>query len=422
MSLVTFALENDDLKFVSNGGSNLHTINTKTYEKYINDLFGLQKYIVESDDPDSHLEIYDHQIFDNIVKKKYNMESQLFRSQDDAKKKLCSYHNDEYMKLITEFQKFKHPIMIAGSSVLAAVSHKLNFEPNDIDLYIRNIDYEKIVEFDGLIKTIYPNNKILIIRRPLTITWVVLDGDKILINLQLNTTKFKSWSNVFISYHCDFVCIGYDVSSEKIIILKHRWHHYADNYYENTICVNINSIDNEQTLISSSKKYMNRGIPTVPVYITGYKTTFVKKHVDNVHNVNSISLNMSNDENNNDNNGDEESKNDESNDIVKKMVRTYSGLIDVIFTSNICKIIDEKIDFPHIKDLKNITPVDDYIVSIINHESFDESVCPVSLDSFCVGVKNINCQHVISLKALMFGGLDKCPICREKFEPKLCFL
>jgi len=422
MSLISFKFENDEFVCANEGKQYIEKATINEFAKNIKKLYELKKEINKSDDPDSYLDAYNNKIDGNKNKNKY------WLSVQDAKKKLLSFHSDEYSKLIAALKNFKHDILIAGSSVLASVCSSNCFEPNDVDLYIKNVDYKRILDFDEFIKTTYSDNQILLIRRPLTITWMILENNQIKMKLQLNTTVFKSWSNVFISYHCDFVCIGYDVLNDKIITLKNRWNNFINNYNKiSTLCTNVNSIDNDQTLVSSSKKYMNRGFMTIPVYIKGLNACFVKKNKNGKSNGNSDGNSDGNDVNDYtiDMSGDDDStkKNDnnEEKTIVSELVKTYSGLIDVIFTNDISKIVDEKLEFPKLEELCNISPIDDYIVSIINYESFDETVCPITLDSYCVGVKNINCSHIISLKALMFDDLEKCPICREKYLPKLCF-
>ena len=128
-------------------------------------------------------------------------------------------------------------IMVAGSSVLYSCTKrkwlKHKSHPNDIDLYIHfNADQKQtLLSIDNIIREIYNDSKIKMIRSPYVLTYFILKNDKILhkwgyseeerefvtVTYQIILSPCKRWEHVFAGYHSDIVCAGYLCNEQKFV-------------------------------------------------------------------------------------------------------------------------------------------------------------------------------------------------------------
>lgn len=213
------------------------------------------------------------------------------RSEQDALNRLFGFsfenrvNKRSFKSVIQWFETLDFNILIAGSSALAAVmSFKIvpDFEPSDMDIYVTNIDQSKIDAIDRVLRKCFcvssnsPSTiTMIIVRRPLTISWIVVDlaKNQVLAKIQLSTLHIQSWSEIFILYHSDIVCIGYDVQSQKFLYLRDRFlTHFLQPRGDGTTNVkvhftNLHSDDCKETLESSVLKYQKRGFSAEAIYV-----------------------------------------------------------------------------------------------------------------------------------------------------------
>lgn len=200
---------------------------------------------------------------------KYNPENEYFESHTKSYQKLCSFRNGFYGKLINEIEKYDMDILIYGSSGVAAVMKNHVFVPNDIDICMKNITSDKVIQLDLAIRnTIGDTCKIIIIRKPVTITWLIFDENHhvIMEKIQLNILDITNWREIFVAFHSDVVAVGYDIKYKQFVVMPCRWNKFVEGYptepvYFTSVC----NIDNDTTLSRSAKKYITRGFNAVPI-------------------------------------------------------------------------------------------------------------------------------------------------------------
>jgi hypothetical protein len=220
------------------------------------------------------------QLFDNIYnldKSKRdtifmrNYESLLpnpkFLSYNDAIGRL--YRNDQVKKLIENLKIHQLDILIGGSMGLSCVYADANFIPNDLDLYIKNINKQKMLLIEKIFYETFLIHTMVVIRNAITMTWYIQLIDEFILTVQLNLFDINSWSEVLVTYHSDLTCIGYEVLSGKFIYLKNRWeniltskHHYFSN---------ILNMDFSDNIINACVKYRKRGFNCVPLMVENPK-------------------------------------------------------------------------------------------------------------------------------------------------------
>lgn len=218
----------------------------------------LKKIITSSSDKYMHLmervnDYEDHKIF-YLINQRYELHKQFERVIDYAieSSKLDCNSLDVYSKLLSpssefDFNKFKRSfarfdlfldksknlnIMIAGSSILSA--HEYNIEmtnlykrwgPNDIDIYIHSNTNQSqtLLSIDSILRQIYKEDKIIIVRSPYTLTYFILindvlkkwgwekinDKEKVKVVYQIILSPCKRWEQIYAGYHSDIVCAGY---------------------------------------------------------------------------------------------------------------------------------------------------------------------------------------------------------------------
>ena len=149
-------------------------------------------------------------------------------------------------------------LMISGSTALACVLKGFYIKPNDIDLYMSDNDHNTICQIDNAIRRTYDTD-IIITRTQYTINWFLKDAEnKKYPNIQLVLPPARHWSEVFSSYHCDLVCIGYVIGKGKFVYARGRW----DRFYETGLSYGTASfIDREysQRVMDAIAKYRRYG-------------------------------------------------------------------------------------------------------------------------------------------------------------------
>jgi len=93
--------------------------------------------------------------------------------------------------------------------------------------------------------------------------------------IQLNLFSVKSWSQVFLVYHTDLVCIGYEVLTNKFIYMKNRFENILTkqvHYFSN-----IFNFDSGCSLQEACLKYISRGFNCQIILLRSQPETSEKK-------------------------------------------------------------------------------------------------------------------------------------------------
>lgn len=185
---------------------------------------------------------------------------QLLNNLTDAKQKLFSFNQGFFGETIQAFEKAKIDIFIGGSSSLLAVSKNSTHVPSDIDMYMKNINLEQLQQIEQVIYSLKkPNQRIVVVRRPITIAWWFINPDDQIVNqIQVNALQNNHWIKIFEDYHANLVCIGYHVLSGDFLYHSIRWTEFINNDSINWFS-NIYSSDVMFTLIHATNKYLKRG-------------------------------------------------------------------------------------------------------------------------------------------------------------------
>lgn len=181
----------------------------------------------------------------------------------EATKKLSKYYSNIYGHLIEKFKETGIDILIAGSSVIGSFP-PYDYQPNDLDFYVKHLNNKKIIEIDKKIREVFLESKIIIFRKLITITWWIFNPEmtQLHLTIQLNTFQIDSWSDVFIIYHSDFLCIGYETKTNKFVYFKERFNPiWLSNKPEYSWGSNILSFDVDNSFVNVVNKYNKRGIP-----------------------------------------------------------------------------------------------------------------------------------------------------------------
>jgi hypothetical protein len=224
----------------------------------------------------------------------------------EAKTKLYKFHSNIFCHLIEKLAETGFEILVAGSSVIGSFP-PYNYQPNDFDFYVKNLNNQKIIEIDKKIRETFTESKIIIFRKLITITWWIFNPEmtQLHMTIQLNTFQIDSWADLFIIYHSDFLCIGFEIKSNKFVYFTERfnptWLFSKPEYSWGT---NILTFDVDISLTNVIKKYKNRDINIKMVEKNKYLTkkfifdTYFKDILDIKEIEHSINDNSDNTDNN----------------------------------------------------------------------------------------------------------------------------
>lgn len=160
-------------------------------------------------------------------------------------------------KFIDNLLSNKMDIMIGGSIGLLCTHRGCNFEPNDMDLYLKYIDSDKIKKIESIIYQSFIFRSIVVVRTFITITWLIQSMTDEISSIQLNLMNIKSWAEVFITYHADLTCIGYEILTNKFVYLDNRWNNILQN--DTNYFSNILNMESANFIYKAASKYQQRG-------------------------------------------------------------------------------------------------------------------------------------------------------------------
>lgn len=349
--------------------------------KYITMLHNHKTTILKSASPNDYLSDYTIDKCPNAI----------FLPAPQAIERLHTFQNGIFHDLILAFEKLNFETMIAGSSGLASVL-KSAFEPKDIDIYIKNITHSKIESLDRAIRSVFPSDRILCIRRPLTLTWWIYDpSGHYKTEIQLNMLYIQSFAEVFIVYHTDAVCIGYEIKTKKFITLTRRWGIFL-RYYPQIIFTNVNSNAPADFTENAAQKYRSRG--------------FICRTINIVDTTPSPTLSS------NPNNAPTNPH------ILHHLVTTYKSCDDILISDTIEHLYQKDKLFPRFIKIESLADVDPFLKYLTDFQHPNAPECPIIMENYNIACANVNCTHEISLKAyILMGTFTQCPLCRTIFEP-----
>ena len=192
-------------------------------------------------------------------------ESNNLSSLEEAYERLYS---DPFRKhMIEKLRETDLNCMIGGSTGLYCLYKSSSFEPSDIDLYIKHINKEKLVKVEEIINSWSETKFIVVVRLAITMTWYVIANDSSIHMIQVNLFDIGAWSEVFIAYHSNIVCSGYDITNDMFVWLKDRFNKTYDPTYVHKFSGYL-SMDTSGTLSSSVQKYQDRGFACSQDYAT----------------------------------------------------------------------------------------------------------------------------------------------------------
>jgi len=379
---------------------NLIVENNKNAMDWLNETYKIFKCCLNKKNDihflDSHLQAYNINILKN---------NEILNTFKKASSRLYSFSNNEYKKIINAFYENNIDILIAGSSCLSAVmkERKYQYMPNDIDIYIKNINYDKIIDIDNILHKIYSDKQIYCVRRPITMTWWVFDNQTkdIIIEIQLNLLQIKSWTEVFAVYHSDLVCIGYDILNKNFVFHKQRWNNFIMNYNKKIYMTEIFNCDNKQIIYRAAQKYITRNFD-IEVIINGTSNDDNMTFSDTV-NFSDLGIEKN------------------CNNIIFHLQKYYHKCDDFHIDIIINNLIKENENPPSLIDIHETINTNPFFEIPYNMEIKENSKspilieCPVLIENTNLIVCNYNCYHPISLKAYLINNFDKCPLCRIPF-------
>lgn len=167
------------------------------------------------------------------------------------------YQNDALIAFINNINLTDCDALIGGSTGLACVYQTASFVPGDIDLYIKEIDGDKLRAVENAIYQTFEIKNVVVVRNPITVTWYIHQKDDTVATIQVNILKITSWAELFITYHTDLTCIGYELQTGNFVYLTGRWENILHD--EPHCFSNILNFDNNLGILNAATKYQSRG-------------------------------------------------------------------------------------------------------------------------------------------------------------------
>lgn len=332
---------------------------------------------------------------------------------DDALDRLKSFNKGEVGNIIRALETTGLDILIAGSSCLASVMKQANhqFEPRDVDIYLKNISKEKVLLIDKCIREQYGSNQIYLVRRPLTLTWWIIGDDDVVAEIQLNLLQIKSWTEVFSVYHSDMVCIGYQVLDKKFITHKIRWKNFYSKMLTNEIYItDLFSIDTISILQTVKSKYEKRGFNIKIIgkelnNLQGDKQLMSGNMIGQIH-MSGSAFGVG---------GNACAKGDKSKnqkfDMVEYFRQYYAKCDDFQIDINAADVYLDNENPPRLITIRNHGK-DDFLMIPYRIEVPNGIECSILCDNTNLVITGNKCTHSISLKAFILHEIKSCPLCR----------
>lgn len=375
---------------------------------------------------------------DSLIRPLSSLKSPKLRSNKHAINELLKNKFIKHLHTELCFMENKLDLIIGGSTAISAVYLPIKIIPNDIDMYIKNCNMEKLSIINNIIQQYYNKYEIIIIRNPVTITWIIHDGRSIIQQIQLVILNIKSWADIFITFHGDITCIAYEFITDKFIYMSNRWENILiDNkihYFSNII-----NLDTVASLTRAVEKYRSRGFnchvieissPLAPIAPSVLPPLRRNRHLymsdsggSNLNNFNNVRNNNSNNNVNNVNMSNVHI----TNEVLKYLIDKYHHVIsNICFSNNITDLYND--NQPLLPALK-MAEFSDELLNIPGNiklkcncfNSTDcQCICPIDLGPHHVFVYNKSCTHKIAISTYInHPNITQCPLCRAPFDPIL---
>jgi len=387
------------------------------------------------------------------------------------------YSNKIIKDLCNGIKTYKLPILIAGSVAMRAMYNgKIDIIPADIDLYIKQINYNKIKVLDTIIRSIFDSLEYcIIIRSPITLNWLICNKKQNTVyqQIQLNLMNIQiSWAEYFITCHSSIVCAGYDILKNQFVYLENGWEDILQEG-KTHFFTNLLNCDSKTSLLKAINKYNQRGFTCIAAHLDTINPA-AKANPNLLDNESIDGSNINNNHNNSQWMSEPSSSNsddDESDDPIdnSEYIPTYhqvnnmpqvlqspehNSQSNVIFGLNNYKTIIDYLKSKYTKidniaygsnikalygptntihpDMINLWEIrDNYnkhkefidipsniIVPCANPANCNcDNLCPIEHEHHELFVANILCLHKISLRMYIYNPLKLCPLCREIFKP-----
>jgi len=216
-------------------------------------------------------DVYDKkfQIKEDVDKLIRNYRELLPNRKLNSKKKALSklYSINPYMRTFVNKIKTKNlDLLIAGSGALYCVWTDTNFMPNDLDIYINDMQENDMQILEDVLYQIFDIAYFAVTRNHLTTTFHIQVRSGKTYAIQVNMFKIKSWAQIFVTYHSNITCVGYEVLTNRFLYMQHRFDDVLNDgiqYFSNIL-----NFDNGETLAHAVEKYTARGFDCARILLT----------------------------------------------------------------------------------------------------------------------------------------------------------
>ena len=160
-------------------------------------------------------------------------------------------------QLVDNLRLCRVDTLIAGSTALSCVYKDATFKPNDLDLYVKDINKEKLCAIEQCIYKTYEFCTIVVVRGAVTMTWYIQEKNSNIVKIQVNLLKIAAWPEILVTCHTDLTCIGFEIKSREFIYMEGRWNRLLTepvHYFTNIL-----NMDNQRAIYYSTLKYASRG-------------------------------------------------------------------------------------------------------------------------------------------------------------------
>ena len=316
-----------------------------------------------------------------------------------AKGKMLS---DKYLKKCCEYLISKNvDSMVGGSGPLSVVHKAAKFKPADLDLYVKNIDVNKIKIIDDMVHSVFQEYGVIIIRNIITVTWIIYDKSNftLIYQVQVNLLKMSSWSEFLVTCHSDIVTVIYDILSEKFLFMKGRFDKMLKqnkHYFSNIL-----NCDTETSLTNAVNKYKERNFDSIKLYVPDIETSESKLNISET------------DGNSRHRHRYSPSAIHYDKDLISQLKEKYAGIVNIVYSTSIHEIYDADDDkiIPPVKQMWKLKEND--------HKLFyDKPTKLVKHAKLCPQI-TAHCGHTMTLHRMIsvYNVYTVCETCRNVFNP-----
>ena len=324
----------------------------------------------------------------------------------DYQQALTRLYSNNIMGLINNIKANNLDVLVGGSTAISSVYLSASFKPNDIDLYMKEINKDKLMLLEKIIYCTYHFKNIVVVRNQITVTWYLQLHDDTILSIQINIFKITSWAEIFICNQTDLTCIGFEIKSCKFLYLYDRWDNILTapvHYFSNIL-----NFDNLFTITKSALKYQSRGF-SCAIYPFDGQIPQLKERLYGIKNGESCDISGS------------PTKSIATNflpHVLCKYRHVENSGNKILFGSTVDNVFGDEIPIPIIffavfkinKLLTLNTPLAQYVKDLFpsvrtyfdltsNYASLPSygSLCTVTSRPFTVGIKCRKCKEFVSL-------------------------